>query len=83
MGISPQQYLTNLRLEAAHRALRESENSIQEIAAACGLRDKDHFYALFKQRFGMTPGEYRKSHQVRKKRRKHPRALQNRRVAAY
>ena len=67
MGISPQQYLTNLRLEAAHRALRESESSIQEIIAACGLRDKNHFYNLYRQRFGMTPGEYRKQFPVRKK----------------
>ena len=65
MGISPQQYLTNLRLEAAHRALRESESSIQEIIAACGLRDKNHFYNLYRQRFGMTPGEYRKQFPVR------------------
>ena len=67
VGMSPRQYLTNLRLEAAHRALRESESNIQEIIAACGLRDKNHFYNLYHQRFGMTPGEYRKQFPVRKR----------------
>lgn len=36
MGISPQQYLTNLRLEAAHRALRESENTYRRSSPPAG-----------------------------------------------
>ena len=73
MGISPQQYLTNLRLEAAHRALRESESSIQEIIAACGLRDKNHFYNLYRQRFGMTAGRIPQTISGAEKGGKHPR----------
>lgn len=59
LGVSPQQYLTELRLEAAQRALRETACPVQEIVTACGLKDKNHFYTLYRNRFGMTPGEYR------------------------
>ena len=41
MGISPQQYLTNLRLEAAHRALRGKAETVYRRSsppAACGIR---------------------------------------------
>ncbi|MDO5378851.1 MAG: AraC family transcriptional regulator [Clostridia bacterium] len=58
-GVSPQRYLTDLRLEAAQRALREGALTIPEIAAACGLKDKNYFFRVYRKRFGMTPGEYR------------------------
>ena len=64
LGVSPQQYLTELRLEAAQRALRETACPVQEIVTACGLKDKNHFYTLYRNRFGMTPGEYRRQFPV-------------------
>lgn len=60
VGMSPQQYLTGLRMEAAQRMLRESTLSISEIAIACGLQDKNYFFHAYRRRFGMTPGEYRR-----------------------
>lgn len=60
MGMSPQQYLTGLRMETAQRMLRESALTIPEVAAACGMRDKNYFFHAYRQRFGMTPGEYRR-----------------------
>lgn len=58
-GISPQQYLMQLRLEAACKALKETPLSIDEIAASCGLCDKTYFSRVFKTKYGTTPGKYR------------------------
>ena len=61
---SPQQYLMELRLEAAQKALCDTKLTHQEIAVSCGLIDKDYFSRLFKRRYGVSPGVYRKSHQM-------------------
>lgn len=58
-GISPQQYLMQLRLDAACKALKQTSLSIDEIAASCGLRDKTYFSRVFKTKFETTPGKYR------------------------
>ena len=59
IGISPQQYLMQLRLDAACRILESSQLSVDEIAASCGLRDKSYFTRVFKNKYGLTPGAYR------------------------
>lgn len=60
MGLSPQQYIMQLRLDRACTALSEGLLTIDEIAASCGLRDKSYFSRVFKQKFGIPPGAYRK-----------------------
>lgn len=60
--ISPQQYLTNLRLQAAQKALRETDLAVQDIAEACGFSNRNYFFQLFRKRTGTTPGEYRAAH---------------------
>jgi len=62
IGVSPQQYLMGVRLDAACRYLERSRMSVDEIAAACGLRDKSYFTRVFKERYGSTPGVYRNEH---------------------
>lgn len=65
MGQSPQQYLMDLRLDAAGRMLIKSEQTHQQIAVACGLIDKDYFSRVFKKKYGMPPGAYRKQFTMR------------------
>ena len=60
IGISPQQYLMQLRLAAACKLLESSQMPVDEIAASCGLRDKSYFTRVFKEKYGITPGTYRK-----------------------
>lgn len=62
IGKSPQQYLMQLRLDAACRILETSRISVDEIAASCGLRDKSYFTRVFKEMYGVTPGTYRQAH---------------------
>jgi transcriptional regulator GlxA family with amidase domain len=60
-GISPKEYLRQLRLEHASRLLRESFLSVKEIRLATGYSDKTMFIKAFKAKYGAAPNEYRKS----------------------
>lgn len=64
LGQSPQQYLMNLRLDAARAFLLNSTMTMQEIAVSCGLIDKGYFSRVFQKRYGMPPGAYRRAHQA-------------------
>ena len=63
--IPPKHYLLHLRLEKACEMLRTGEARIAEIADACGFGSTIHFIQLFRRRFGMTPGEYRRAQRLR------------------
>ena len=60
LHISPQEYIRQFRLNRAALMLQNSNNKISAIARAVGYHDYVNFSALFKEQFGMTPGEYRK-----------------------
>lgn len=56
------QYINNLRLEYAARMLKEHpEYAVEAIAGECGIPNKQTFYRLFLEQYGMTPAEYRMS----------------------
>jgi AraC-like DNA-binding protein len=60
-GLTPRQLLTKSRLEAAARALRESEAALSKIAFDCGFYDQAAFSRQFRAATGLTPGEYRRA----------------------
>lgn len=60
-GITPLQDVNAHRLESAKNRLLYSDLSIQEIAAACGFGSSTQFINLFKRKYGLTPGEFRKA----------------------
>lgn len=53
------QFISEIRLGHASRLLMENETSITEIAFACGFRNLSNFNRRFKERYGMSPREYR------------------------
>jgi transcriptional regulator GlxA family with amidase domain len=61
-GMSPQRYLTLVRLQRARNQLETSFLSVQEIGAAVGIPNPSQFTKCFKAAYGMTPVEYRKVH---------------------
>jgi len=61
-GITPTQYINNLRLNYAANKLSFSTDSITEIAMDSGFNNLSHFYHLFKERYNMSPGDFRKGH---------------------
>jgi AraC family transcriptional regulator of arabinose operon len=60
IGISIQQYLTQIRLTRAKQELESSFLSIKEIAAAVGFPSVGRFAVSFKTAVGTTPAEYRR-----------------------
>jgi AraC-like DNA-binding protein len=60
-GISPRRYLIKARFEAALELL-EGDQSIAEIAHACGYKDQSAFTRQFHATSGMSPSAYRRLH---------------------
>ena len=59
-GISPGKYLLDLRLAETENMLRGSNDSCAQIAEAAGFSNQFIFSRLFKQRYGISPRDYRK-----------------------
>ncbi|WP_181415922.1 HTH-type transcriptional activator RhaS [Gilliamella apicola] len=55
IGITPQKYLTKLRLAYAYTHLIYSNKSITTIAQECGFNDSAYFSTCFKQEFTFSP----------------------------
>ncbi|MFE0503234.1 bifunctional transcriptional activator/DNA repair enzyme AdaA [Peribacillus butanolivorans] len=67
-GLSPTEYIQQLRLEKAIRMLESSEQPVTEIGLAVGFSSTPYFITLFKKKTGYTPSGYRKAnHQNLKK----------------
>lgn len=58
-GLTPGQWLTRLRLDAALEQLRTSRRSITDVAYACGFRDPAHFSRRVRQWTGLSPRRWR------------------------
>lgn len=60
LQVSPRQFLTRLRVEAAAEHLRDTDQALAEIAIDCGFCDQPTFCRQFKATTGMTGNQYRK-----------------------
>lgn len=58
---TPHEYIVNLRLENAKYLLSSTNDNISDIALQCGYNSFSHFAQQFKNKFRLTPNEYRKS----------------------
>ena len=65
MGLTFTQYLNEVRLESAARLLASSGRKILEVGAEAGYSNLSYFNRRFRQRFGLTPQEFRRKHQAR------------------
>ena len=61
VGETPKAYLSNTRLLRAKTKLQDSQEPVTSIAEAAGYSSGSSFSKAVKKRFGMTPGELRKS----------------------
>jgi AraC-like DNA-binding protein len=62
-GMPFHQYLAAMRVEKAKGLLAHSSLNIGEVAARCGFCNQNYFAAIFRERTGMPPGEYRRRRQ--------------------
>lgn len=62
-GQSPQDFIITHRMEKAAQLLAESNLSQKEIARQVGYPDVYAFSRMFKRRFGVAPGQYKRTSQ--------------------
>ena len=58
--VSPRKWLLNKRLDYAALLLRNSDHNITEIVYESGFEDSSHFSRVFKEKFNLSPSQYRK-----------------------
>ncbi|MBE6550023.1 MAG: helix-turn-helix transcriptional regulator [Ruminococcaceae bacterium] len=59
-GISPKEYIINMRIDYAKQLLESGQLSVSDTAKACGYFEESHFSREFSKRVGITPREYKK-----------------------
>lgn len=64
LGVSPLEYLTQMRMERAESLLRDTNMTIQAVAGSVGYEDALYFSKTFKKAKGMTPSDYRNNTQL-------------------
>ena len=57
-GSTPNTLIRTLRLKRAAQLLKDSQMTVTEITYAVGFSDLKHFRAVFKEQFGVLPGDY-------------------------
>ncbi|MDX1553719.1 MAG: AraC family transcriptional regulator [Marinobacter sp.] len=60
VGMTPHQYLTELRMKEAWRLLEQSELSVQRVADAVGYSSLSAFSDRFRSHFGKAPSHFRR-----------------------
>ena len=58
-GTTPYRYLQRLRLDTSLALLRDSRNSLTDVALSVGFGDQSAFTHAFTRRFGIAPGQWR------------------------
>ncbi|WP_140484872.1 substrate-binding domain-containing protein [Flavobacterium sp. GSA192] len=59
LGISISDHINNIRLEKSKEFLKKSDLTISEIAYAVGFSTPNYFSTSFKNKFGISPKEYK------------------------
>jgi AraC family transcriptional regulator len=59
-GLSPHLYILRKRVERASHLMLISDDSLSDIALACGMADQAHLCKIFRQMTGRTPAAWRR-----------------------
>ena len=59
--MTPAQYISERRLELAGEQLLRKKVNIAEIAEKTGFSDVSYFCKVFKEKYGITPKQYRQT----------------------
>ena len=58
-GLAPVEFIKEMRVKRAANLIESGEFNMTQIAYMVGINDPRYFSKCFKQRFGMTPTEYK------------------------
>ena len=61
-GVSPGQYLIDVRIENAKKMLQSTTDSVKDVAFRCGFKNEYYFSNVFRKKTGESPRDYRKTH---------------------
>ncbi len=61
VGVGLKRHIDSLRIHDAMTLLRNTDQSVESIALEIGYDCPRTFFRVFRQKYGITPGEYRKS----------------------
>ncbi|MCU7494440.1 MAG: AraC family transcriptional regulator [Ignavibacteria bacterium] len=64
LNTTPTEFINELRLNYAANVLSSTDLEIIEVSARAGFENLSHFYHLFKEKYGLSPGEFRKQHKT-------------------
>ena len=59
VGVGPQRYVMQRRLERAKTLMRRTNEPLAMIAQQVGFSDQSHLTSIFRRETGVTPGRYR------------------------
>lgn len=63
-GITPHDYYISIKIERLKEQILNTNLSIDKAFASCGLQYHSHYAAIFKEKTGISPSEYRKYSQL-------------------
>ncbi|WP_372772776.1 two-component regulator propeller domain-containing protein [Mangrovibacterium sp.] len=58
IGVSPNEFIRNIRLRRAAQLLKNKAFTVSEVAYNCGFNDLSYFGSCFKKMYGVTPTAY-------------------------
>ncbi len=59
-GLTPNEFIRELRLQRAAQLLSQRVGNVAEIGYQCGFNNLSYFARVFKEKYGVTPSEFRK-----------------------
>ncbi|XZE46748.1 substrate-binding domain-containing protein [Pirellulaceae bacterium SH467] len=59
-GTTPHEMIARVRMERVRRLLQETDLPMEEIANRCGFEHPEYMNVVFKRRYQITPGRFRK-----------------------
>ncbi|MDY3845563.1 MAG: AraC family transcriptional regulator [Eubacteriales bacterium] len=64
MGITPSEFINQKRINYASNLLLNTNKQILDICLICGFQSVSYFYKVFKEKYGISPKEFRKKYAI-------------------
>ena len=61
INITPMEYLNDIRIQNARQLLVTTPIPVTDVGSAVGISTQSAFYRLFSEKYGITPGKYRRA----------------------